>query len=109
MLNRHGGEERFEGWWGPANSSLGARINAIILFQECALKMLELLGVQQEALKDLSSSQTQNLAEVESSRQEDGVGVSQSKTKQPQNHRARPLLSPLLLAQLCSVHIERGR
>ena len=25
-------EERFEGWWGPANSSLGARINAIILF-----------------------------------------------------------------------------
>ena len=56
LLTRHGGEERFEGWWGPANSSLGARINAIILFQECELKMLELLGVQQEALKDLFSS-----------------------------------------------------
>ena len=60
-------------------------------------------------MKDLSSSQTQNLVEVESSRQEDGVGVSQFKTKELQNHRARPLLSTLLLAQLCSVHIERGR
>ena len=55
LLNRHGGEERFEGWWGPANSSLGARINAIILFQECELKMLELLDVQQKALRGFSS------------------------------------------------------
>ena len=27
---------------------------------------------------------------------------------QPKYHRARPLLSPLLLAQLCPVHIERA-
>ena len=96
------------------------------------------------AIEGPFSSQTENLVKVESSRQEDGVGVSQSKSshkttellcclvfchwlswsgpegagvgwsnilvkiKKPENHRARPLLSPLLLAQLCPVHIERA-
>ena len=53
-------EERLAGGWGGgwrsrASSLSGAGTIAIVLFQDCELKMLELLGAQQKASKDFSS------------------------------------------------------
>ena len=53
-------EERLAGWWvggwrSRASSLSGAGTIAIVLFQDCELKMLELLGAQQKAPKDFSS------------------------------------------------------
>ena len=69
-------EERLAGGWGGggrsrASSLSGAGTIAIVLFQDCELKMLELLGAQQKASKDPSSFLKLNLAEVESPSQEE--------------------------------------
>ena len=106
-------EERLEGWWGRANSSLGAGTIAIVLFQDCELKNAETAGRTAESIEGpFHLCQTQNLVEAESSRQEEqeyGGEVSWSKIKQPQNHRVHSLLSLLSLAQLGLVHKERAR
>ena len=88
LLNRQlAVEERLEGWWGRANSSLGAGTIAIVLFQDCELKNAETAGRTAESIEGpFHLSQTQNLAEVESPSQEEqehGGGIMRSKTKQP--------------------------
>ena len=73
LLNRQlAVEERLEGWWGRANSSLGAGTIAIVLFQDCELKNAGTAGRTAESIEGpFHLSQTQNLAEVESVRQEE--------------------------------------
>ena len=62
LLNRQlAVEERLEGWWGRANSSLGAGTIAIVLFQDCELKNAGTAGRTAESIEGpFQLSQTQN-------------------------------------------------